>query len=148
MSYSLVALDEGCASGGGGVKICEEGRFAVAALGAERFLFGLRSGQHSTVTVLNGKRYCGCSGRTVGGGLGLPSESSTFVEVRFASCSRRKARSKRNLSMPRFMRCSRTIEAALASSTSFIRCFNWMHFLLYDSSTEGGSEGGMGPNTC
>lgn len=81
--------------------------------------------------------------RTVGGGLGLPSESSTFVLVRFANCSSRKARSRRSFSMPRCMRARRTEAAVLASSTSFMRCLSWIHFLRYDSSTEGGSVGGI-----
>ena len=83
--------------------------------------------------------------RTVGGGLGLPSESSTLVLVRFASCSRRKARSNRILSIARCRRTSRAREASLASSTSFMRCLSWMHLRRYASSTDGGSGGGTEP---
>lgn len=83
--------------------------------------------------------------RTVGGGLGLPSESSTFVLVRLASCSRRKARSRRSFSIPRWVRSSRTRAASLDSSTSFMRALSWRHFRRYASSTEGGRGGGIAP---
>lgn len=65
---------------------------------------------------------------TVGGGLGLPSESSTFVLVRLASCSSRNARSSRIFSTWRLSRARRSLAASFASSTSLVRCFSWMHF--------------------
>lgn len=83
-----------------------------------------------------------CWELTVGGGLGLPSESSTFALVRLASCSRRKARSNRIFSTWRLRRASRSRAASFDSSTSFVRCFSWMHFRRYASSTVGGSGGG------
>jgi hypothetical protein len=51
---------------------------------------------------------------TVGGGLGLPSESSTFVLVRFESCSRRKALSSRILLTARSRRETLTRERSLS----------------------------------
>jgi hypothetical protein len=81
--------------------------------------------------------------RTVGGGLGEPSESSTFVLVRFASCSSKKARSSRILSIDRCILDNLRRAASLASSTSFMRAFNSIHLRLYDSSTDGGSVGGF-----
>lgn len=81
--------------------------------------------------------------RTVGGGLGLPSESSTLALVRLESCSSRNARSMRSFSTWRLMRVSRSLAASLASSTSFVRFLSWTHFRRYASSTEGGSDGGM-----
>jgi hypothetical protein len=81
-------------------------------------------------------------GHTVGGGLGLPSESSTFVLVRRDSCSSRKARSSLIFSTWRLSRLRRNLAASLASSTSVVRCLSWMHFRRYASSTDGGSAGG------
>jgi hypothetical protein len=83
-----------------------------------------------------------CWELTVGGGLGLPSESSTFALVRLASCSSRKARSNRIFSTWRLRRARRSLAASFDSSTSFVRCLSCMHFRRYASSTEGGSAGG------
>lgn len=58
---------------------------------------------------------------TVGGGLGDPSESSTFVLVRFDICSNKKARSRRILLIARRIRDNLRRAASFASSTSFIR---------------------------
>lgn len=66
---------------------------------------------------------------TVGGGLGLPSESSTLVLVLLASCSSKNARSRRILATWRFMRSRRARAASFSDSTSLVRCLSWMHFL-------------------
>jgi hypothetical protein len=80
--------------------------------------------------------------RTVGGGLGLPSESSTFVLVRLASCSSKNALSILSFSTWRFILARRRRAASLASSTSVVRLLRRMHLRRYASSTEGGRDGG------
>lgn len=58
---------------------------------------------------------------TVGGGLGLPSESSTLVLVRFAIWSRMIARSRRNFWIWRLSRESRSRYPSFSSSISLDR---------------------------
>lgn len=79
---------------------------------------------------------------TVGGGLGLPSESSTLALVRLESCSSRNALSTRSFSTCRLILARRNLAASLASSTSFVRFFSCTHLRRYASSTDGGSDGG------
>lgn len=65
---------------------------------------------------------------TVGGGLGLPSESSTFMLVRLATCSSKNALSTRSLSSWRRRRCRRSLAASLCSSIWLYRWRSWQHF--------------------
>ena len=81
----------------------------------------------------------------MGGGLGLPSESSTRGSVRFSSCSSRKARSSRMRWMERRARWMRDVSRSLLLSISPMRFLISLHFWRYDSSTDAGSAG-VGPD--
>jgi hypothetical protein len=76
--------------------------------------------------------------RTVGGGLGLPSESSTLASVRLSICSSKKARSSRMRWMARRARWIREVRISLEFSISPIRFFISLHFWRYDCSTDAG----------
>ena len=73
---------------------------------------------------------------TVGGGDGLPSESSTLASVRSSSCCNRNARSSLARWIPRRDRCIRKTSTSLDSSISLIRFLISMHFWRYEFSTE------------
>lgn len=90
---------------------------------AQRFLRGLygRGGQ-------NRRWGGGRADLTVGGGLGLPSESSTRASVRFSSCSSRKARSRRMRWMARRARWMREVRRSLLFSISEMRFLISLHF--------------------
>jgi hypothetical protein len=123
-----------------------EGRGPFLPLCGRLMRSGLSSGcEESSVSTGRKRRRFGrdVGERTVGGGLGLPSESSTLVLVRFCICSRRKARSRRSFWTCLLSRVVRTLYASFSSSISLVRSFNCIHFRRYASSTVGGRDGGF-----